>query len=134
MVSTWKVLRPGFLLEAFTFDDSSFTNLRVEVAAADGRIKSSTRGLLKRVLGAIALSSYSLLPFKAIVGRRRIIEPSRVLHGDSVAGLGLVDAVAVLQDLLFNAHDVGSCVKCVGIQAELRGARRGSREVNLGVL
>jgi len=68
----------------------------------------------------MALSSYSLLPFEAIGGRRCIVEPSCVFHGDGVAGLGLVCAVAILQNLLLDAHVVGSRFECDGSQRELR--------------
>jgi len=38
------------------------------------------------------------------VGSRAVMEPTSVLHGDSVAGLGLVTAIALADNLLCDTH------------------------------
>lgn len=97
-----------------TLDNLTDTNLGLEIAAAHRGVEPSRHRQL-RAVWKVAASQHSL---RALAVRSiRIIEVAGVLHGDGVALLRLVDAIALGDQLLGDTH-VERCSGSEGLDEE----------------
>ena len=85
-----------------TFDDLTNTNFSSEISAADGRVESCTG--ISFVASVSIRQIDSLLSLLVCLGF--IVKSSGVLHGDGVALLCFVDAVAGADQCLRDTHIV----------------------------
>lgn len=84
-----------------TFDDLTNTDLGPEISAADGGVESSNQ-----VRPMISIICQSGLLLSLLVCLIFIVESAGIFHGDGVAPLCLVDAVAGADHCLRDAHVV----------------------------
>lgn len=105
-----------------TFDDAANSDLDVEVAPADGRVKPGRQR--RQFFSPVCEAGLGRSLLALVLGSAGVEEVAGVLNGDIVAGARAVDAVAGGEGLLGDAH----CC-CGGRRGRRRVSGRGLRGV-----